>query len=155
MIYNQTTGILSDNAGVPIAADYYKNAGLPYPPGHAGNGAGYNNPAAQYEHNVGPLPGPDANGNGGLYRIGAWGTHAHLGPISAPLTPLAAPTAFDPSGYGWLRGRGGFYCHGPVFSEGCVVQEEPIRLAASRSGDTMLRVVSGLPSAPATPEAAS
>lgn len=89
-----------------------------------------NNPAMQWVHNVGPLP-------RGFYKIGAWSTHPVLGPISAPLIPQP-----DASGsYAWLGGRGGFYIHGPVFSEGCVVQTEPIRLAMSLSGDSDLEVV--------------
>jgi hypothetical protein len=97
--------------------------------GHAGNGAGLNNPSLQYAHNLGPLP-------CGKYKISAWGTHAQLGPISAPLVPQ-----MDVNGYAWLRGRGGFYIHGPEFSEGCIVQLEPDRLAMSQSGDCDLTVV--------------
>ena len=137
MTYSQSTGILTDKAGLPFAFMFYVKAKLPYPPGHAGNGGGINNRSLQYEHNIGPLCGADENGNGGKYKIGAWCTHGTLGPISAPLTPLA-----DASGsFAWLKGRGGFYIHGPEFSEGCVVQEEPIREAASLSGDTELEVI--------------
>src|SRR5271170_4147419 len=127
MTYEQATGNL-------FAAD-----GTLMGVGHAGNGTGWNNPADQFQHNVGPLP-------VGHYKIGAWGTHAQLGPISAPLTPQPD----ESGGYAWLHGRGGFYCHGPVFSEGCIVQEEPVRLAASKSGDTDMFVISGLPPEPIT-----
>ncbi len=97
---------------------------------HAGNGAGLNNAGMQRVHNVGPLP-------RGLYLIGRFQTHPHLGPLSAPLIPLKDAGG----GFAWLFGRGGFYIHGPEFSEGCVVVPEPIRLAMSLSGDTELQVI--------------
>jgi len=98
--------------------------------GHSGNGDGLNNPDAQCQHNVGPLP-------RGLYKIGPWQTHPRLGPLSAPLIPQP-----DAQGsFNWLCGRGGFWLHGPELSDGCVVQLHDIRLALSTAGDQFLEVV--------------
>lgn len=98
--------------------------------GHSGNGEGLNDPDKQCIHNVGPLP-------RGRYKIGKWINHPHLGPLSAPLIPQT-----DGSGsLAWLCGRGGFWIHGPDFSEGCVVQIHDIRLALSNAGDEFLDVI--------------
>ena len=120
MIYHQSTGQLFDDAG--------KFLGV----GHAGNGAGLNNPAMQYVHDVGPLP-------VGRYKVGAFIDRQGLG-YSARLTPQPVSTAGIE--YAWLRGRGGFLMHLPELSEGCIAMERPILLAVSQSGDTDLTVVS-------------
>lgn len=116
--YNQATRVLSRD-GVLISSD-----------GHSGNGAGLNNPAMQCVHNVGPLP-------RGRYKIGSWQDyHEHLGPIVAPLIPQP-----DENGsLAWLCGRGGFYIHGPEFSEGCIIQVRPVRESMRASGDGDLSV---------------
>lgn len=87
----------------------------------------------QFVHNIGPLP-------VGRYKIGAWGTHVQLGPISAPLIPQ--PVSNAGIEYAWLHGRGGFYIHGPIFSEGCIVMDYGVRLALSKGTDADLTVVS-------------
>jgi hypothetical protein len=104
--------------------------------GHAGNGAGLNNPAMQNVIDVGPLP-------RGRYKIAPWieglrdGDLKHLGPLTAELIPQP-----DENGsLDWMLGRGGFYIHGPIFSAGCMAQLEPERVAMSQSGDTDLTVV--------------
>jgi hypothetical protein len=119
MIYHQSTGQLFADDGTTLLGS-----------GHAGNGAGLNNPTMQDVHNVGPLP-------CGRYSVGDFTTHVHLGPLSAPLTPLP-----DPWGaFTWLRGRGGFYIHGPEFSEGCIVMPEPVRAALAAGSDRTLVVI--------------
>ena len=103
--------------------------------GHSGNGAGLNNPMMQTEHNVGPLP-------RGRYTFGPWqDSHTHLGPNVSALTPRPdASGSFD-----WLSGRGGFYCHGPEFSEGCIIQPPDIRAkmkaVMESTGDRELEVI--------------
>ena len=88
--------------------------------GFAGNHDGRNNPDMQSVHDVGPLP-------QGVYRVGAWGPHAELGQLSAPLTQIAGET----------YGRSGFYIHGPggadpsQCSKGCVVIEHSQRLVVA------------------------
>lgn len=125
--YSQAAHSLAHN-GILVGSD-----------GHAGQGAGRNNPAMQNVHNVGPLP-------RGSYTIGAWATHHILGPVSAPLSPQPDETG----SLVWLGGRSGFYIHAGAFvggvefagdSEGCIVQPNPVRLAMSQSGDTALEVV--------------
>lgn len=128
MVYKQSTGELFADAqpGVNRTLGVAELLGT----GHAGNGAGKNNPGMETVHNVGPLP-------VGHYKIGQWGTHAQLGPISAPLIPQP-----DENGsYAWLYGRGGFYVHGPEFSEGCIVMPEPVRLAMSQGVDQDIEVI--------------
>lgn len=117
--YFQRSHILAHD-GVAISAN-----------GHSGQESGRNNPDAQCVHNFGPLP-------RGRYKIGPWqDSHGHLGPIVAPLTPQP-----DAAGsFAWLCGRGGFWIHGPELSEGCLVQQEPIRVQMRASGDTDLEVV--------------
>ena len=121
MTYHQSTGELFSDDGMLLGT------------GHAGNGTGLNNPAMQFVHNVGPLP-------CGRYTIGVWGTHSQLGPISAPLIPLPSSNPNAP-GFNWLKGRGGFYIHGPEFSEGCIVMPEPVRAALAAGTDINLVVV--------------
>ena len=134
--YRQSTGCLSRD-GVFIAF------------GHAGQGEGRNNPAAQDQHNIGPLP-------RGRYKIGAWqDQHPHLGPCVAPLIPQ--PSSESPGGvngsgnFDWLCGRGGFFIHGGAFlpdgsedprdSEGCIVLNAPVRKEMRESGDVDLTVI--------------
>lgn len=120
--YYQSTGVLTRN-GVIVGI------------GHSGNGDGRNNPKMQDVHNVGPLP-------RGHYKIGAWQPfHEHLGPIVAPLIPQPD----DAGSLAWLLGRGGFYIHGPELSEGCIVQDRPVRQSMMTSGDDDLEVVDAPP----------
>lgn len=121
MTYKQSTGEM-------FAAD-----GTLLGTGHAGNGAGRNNPTMQWTHNVGPLP-------VGRYTVGLFATHAQLGPWSAPLIPVPAPAPNTP--YSWLGGRGGFYIHGPEFSEGCIVLPITVRQQIAGGTDRDLEVIS-------------
>jgi hypothetical protein len=101
--------------------------------GYSGNGAGLNNPAAQCEHAVGPLP-------QGTYTIGAPHADAVVGPIAMRLTPAPANEMFA---------RGDFLIHGDnsamnhTASEGCIIMPKIARLAigaAVLAGDTQLTV---------------
>lgn len=107
-VYFQHSGIMLDDDGAQIAI------------GWSGNGNGKNNPAAQDQHNVGPLP-------QGTYSVGAWqASHPRLGPWVAPLTQTSGDTF----------GRSAFWIHGPSQnpdkfgqeSEGCIVIPRSMRL---------------------------
>lgn len=95
--------------------------------GYAGNGAGLNNPAAQNQPNVGPLPRGD-------YTVGAANTRR--GAETRPLTPNANNNMF---------GRSGFLIHGDnraqnnTASEGCIIVPRDCR-SQIPTGET-LRVV--------------
>jgi hypothetical protein len=99
--------------------------------GYSGNGAGLNNPAAQDQPNVGPIP-------QGAYTIGPAHTpQDHLGPLALPLYPDPANTMFA---------RFGFFIHGDnqfmnqTASDGCIVMDYNIRQQIAYSGDTNLTV---------------
>ncbi len=107
---------------------------------YAGKGAGKNNPAMQYVHNVGPLP-------QGKYTFSAPVNTATHGPCVLWLTP-------DPSTV--LKGRSAFGIHADSLhspgqaSEGCVItlgvkgaNSTPLRQAMWASGDHVLMVISG------------
>jgi RHS repeat-associated protein len=85
--------------------------------GYSGNGQGLNNPAAQNQPNVGPLP-------QGSYTVG--GTTNRRGPNTRPLIP-------DPSNN--MYGRSGFLLHGDnaamnnTASEGCIIIPPQCRTA--------------------------
>jgi hypothetical protein len=119
--YSQSTGLLEDAAGNPVAAGG----------AYAGNGPGRNNPAWQHVRNIGPLP-------RGLYKIAPAVTHAKLGPVCLPLTPDAGNV---------MHGRSAFYIHGDNAtndaSEGCIILARPIRELLSKSKDRWLVVVKG------------
>lgn len=95
--------------------------------GYAGNGPGLNNPQAQGQQNVGPLPQGD-------YMVGGFTTRR--GPATRRLTP-------DPSNN--MQGRAGFLIHGDnaaqnnTASEGCIIVPRDCRDAIP-TGET-LRVV--------------
>jgi RHS repeat-associated protein len=85
--------------------------------GYSGKGQGLNNPAAQNQPNVGPLP-------QGSYIVG--GTTNRRGPNTRPLIP-------DPSNN--MYGRAGFLLHGDnaalnnTASEGCIIIPPQCRTA--------------------------
>lgn len=108
--------------------------------GYAGHGAGLDNQADQYIHDLGPLP-------VGMWTIGDFfddlipdppDGKIHLGPCVAPLTPSEGTDT---------QGRGGFFIHGDnaeqnhTASDGCIVLNPSIREEIKNSGDTTLEVV--------------
>ena len=100
--YSQATGIITDDDGHVI---------VPMGKAWAGRDKGKNNPDMQGVRETGPLP-------QGVYTVGDWGTHGHLGPDSAQLIQTKGDTF----------GRSGFYIHGPAMygnygqeSKGCIV----------------------------------
>ena len=123
--YNQRSGELFKSDGELVAAGYSG-----FPPD------GKNNPSAQAEPNIGPIP-------CGMYTIGlpeCVNTPGPHGPFVLPLTP-------DPSNE--MFGRSGFLCHGDSIahagsaSHGCLIFPRQIREAIAGSGDDRLRVVAG------------
>lgn len=118
--YRQTTGEIGRDGAAPIGS------------GYSGFGAGKNNPALEYEPNIGPIP-------KGMYRIGApqdleGGPH---GPFVLPLAPDAANE---------MHGRFGFLIHGDsishpgMASRGCIILAGSIREQIAASGDGDLEV---------------
>lgn len=116
--YEQSTGQLSHDSG-------------PFAIGYSGAGDGKNNPDAQDQHNVGPIP----RGN---YTIGAPCDTMTHGPYVLRLTPYAANN---------MCGRAGFLIHGDsvvhpgTASEGCIIMPRAIREKVWDSGDRDLIVV--------------
>ena len=107
--------------------------------GFAGNGPGLNNPAAQDQHDVGPLP-------QGLYTMTEWiQSHQTMGLCVIKLTPADEKVMF---------GRSAFFIHGAVLldkeglaaflksSDGCICFGNCVsRAAIWNSGDRELQVV--------------
>lgn len=101
--------------------------------GWAGHGEGKNNPAAQTEVGVGPLP-------RAIYDIGEPFDHEHCGPFAMRLTPTEGSEMF---------GRDGFLIHGASQnpanygqeSNGCIVLPHSIRVAIYQSGAKRLEVI--------------
>jgi RHS repeat-associated protein len=119
-VYSQSTGSLTCTDDI-FGYEYLSCKG------YAGSPLGYNNPAFQWWHNVGPLPQGD-------YTVG--GPNNSHGPITRPLTPSPNNNMF---------GRGGFLIHGDnnsrnnTGSEGCIVADPDCR-SRIPTGET-LRVV--------------
>ena len=106
-------------------------------PAHAGRGLGLNNPAAQDQVAVGPLP------QGG-YTLGPWQDGAAYGPAFAHLGPFVCRLYPDPDNE--MFGRDDFCIHGgngsnpPTDSEGCIVVGPTVRHAIADAGETHLKV---------------
>lgn len=109
MIYQQSTGALTDDDGVFLCTGYAGRDGVVLMEGRPPVN-GKNNPELQNLHNVGPLP-------RGTYTISPLHVVPHLGPCCA-LTPDPANVMF---------GRSGFFIHldNPAHvgasSDGCIV----------------------------------
>jgi hypothetical protein len=116
--YEQRTGILRHN-GEAIAT------------GYSGCDGGKNNPSAQGQKCVGPIP-------TGAWTIGEVFNSAAKGPVVMRLLPATTTETF---------GRDGFMIHGDSIahpgeaSEGCIILPRPARLAIAQSGDHALEVV--------------
>lgn len=114
-IYEQATGALYHN-------DTYVGKG------YSGTGTGRDNPAAQAEVGVGPIP-------TGLWKIGPAYRHWRLGPVVMNLDPV------------WHNayGRTLFRIHGDNkkndASNGCIILSRSLRELIAASGDRELTVV--------------
>ena len=118
--YTQDKGELRD------AADTLRGVG------YSGNTWGLNNPLAQFQVGVGPIP-------VGLYTIGPpHNPIDHLGPLALPLWPDKANE---------MHGRSGFFAHGDnrflnhTGSDGCIVLGHALRVALDQSPDKQLSVI--------------
>jgi hypothetical protein len=98
--------------------------------GYSGHGRGLNNPALEADTGIGPIP-------RGMWSIGPFNDHPHLGPFVAALTPKGHDA----------HGRSAFFIHGDnasgdhSASRGCIVLPRFAREAIARSGDSALEVV--------------
>lgn len=97
--------------------------------GYAGKGIGINNPDAEDQIGIGPLP-------RGVWRVGSSTNHPRLGPQALPLTRKAIP-----------YGRSGFFIHGDnargdrSASSGCIILGPDVRAFIARSGIRTLTVL--------------
>lgn len=107
--------------------------GEPLATGYSGNNLGLNNPAAQMQKDVGPVPQGD-------YTIEPPHADAKVGPIAMRL---------DPAPGNEMYGRGDFLIHGDnaamdhTASEGCIIMPREARMAigaAVLAGDDQLTV---------------
>jgi hypothetical protein len=131
--YAQRTGELWHD-GVLVARGY---AGFDDGDGLAEPGEGKNDPAAQDQRNVGPLP-------VGRYTIGAPMMHPTAGAYTMRLEPHAGND---------MHGRAGFLIHGDradvpgAASHGCIVVSRAVRTVIAESLDYELAVVADHPEA--------
>jgi hypothetical protein len=121
--YQQSTGILTHD-GEELAA------------GYSGHEDGVNNPAAQDQHGIGPIP-------QGVYTIEPPHADAQVGPVAMNLIPSPTNEMF---------GRGDFLIHGDTAamdhtaSHGCIIMPHNVRIevgTAVVAGDNQLTVVVG------------
>lgn len=99
--------------------------------GYSGHGAGLDNPDAEDQKGIGPIP-------HGVWTMGTFFDHPHLGPIVSHLSPGRATEVF---------GRSGFFIHGDnadvnhSASDGCIVLPRNLREAIRDSRDRTLVVI--------------
>lgn len=99
--------------------------------GYSGNGHGKNNPAAETEHNVGPIP------------AGAW-TVTDLTTGMTPHGPYVLH--LSPCNGTQTHGRSGFLMHGDnrknpgEASQGCIIMQRAVRERVWTSGDRSITV---------------
>jgi Protein of unknown function (DUF2778) len=123
--FKQSTGELFNGSGEVVATGY---AG-----GNCGNNPdGVNNPSAQDQHSVGPLP-------QGIYMMTGVSETSHVGPYAIILSPSSDNEMF---------GRGDFRIHGDrtngpakSASEGCIIMPRAIREKIWESGERLLEVI--------------
>jgi RHS repeat-associated protein len=119
LIFTDPTGLICEYSQSGRTFTCTNAAGQTYASctGYSGNGQGLNNPAAQNQPNVGPLP-------QGSYTVG--GTTNRRGPNTRPLIPSPSNNMY---------GRAGFLLHGDnaalnnTASEGCIIIPPQCRTA--------------------------
>lgn len=99
--------------------------------GWAGHSAGKNNPAMQCVKGVGPLP-------RGWYTIGNPYENPHTGHYTMDLTP---DLTNDMCGRDLFRIHGANPTNPEMSSDGCIIQERPVREAIHNSGVNRLQVI--------------
>jgi len=114
--------------------NWYDPSGHYVSTGYAGNGLGKNNPAAEGEANVGPIP-------EGRYLMGPWfDDPGGKGPLVCHLYPMPGTDT---------HGRSGFMIHGDsvkhpgTASHGCAIADHDTRLLMSHGSDLELDVIVG------------
>jgi len=144
-VYNQTTGTMRHYDTVFNTAPVYSTGPGSVKPdmtleGYSGHAEGLNNPSADDQVGIGPIP-------SGLWIIGeAFNNRGSTGPMSMRLTPAAGTDA---------HGRSAFLIHGDnsrgdqSASHGCIILCRVDRQAVSSSDDNRLWVVSGVQPPPA------
>ena len=99
--------------------------------GYSGRDSGLNNPSAESQVSVGPIP-------VGEWIIGAFfDDPGGKGPIVCHLTPCEGTNALGRSGF-MIHGDNGAANHSA--SHGCIILARPYRIAIRDSGDMMLIV---------------
>ncbi len=98
--------------------------------GYSGRDVGKNNPMAQTQESIGPIP-------RGTYIISAPFTHPLTGVYSMKLTSQAGPRTFGRSGF---MMRGDSVHHLGQASDCCIVQNLTVRRQVWTSGDRTLMV---------------
>ena len=97
---------------------------------YSGHDQGLDNPRLEQVQGIGPIP-------RGLYRIGEFYDHPHLGPIVAQLHPVGHNA----------YGRTGFFIHGDnshgdqSASHGCIIANRLARIAVRDSKITSLMAI--------------
>lgn len=105
--------------------------------GYAGAGSGKNNPAAETQKAIGPIP-------RGFWRIAAPYNSARTGPYTIPVYKLDDIPSDDVDA---ITGRSAFRIHGDsasrpgTASEGCIILSRPVRQAIITDGSEILWVV--------------
>jgi hypothetical protein len=121
--YEQATGRLIDPDGHVAAIGY---AG-----GNCGqNPEGKNNPDAQDQHSIGPLP-------RGVYTFTKAENSPHLGPLAIILEPDPSNEMF---GRSLFRMHGDSALHPGCASEGCIIMPRNVREAVFASADKTITV---------------
>jgi hypothetical protein len=116
--YEQKTGDVTNPSGALVGC------------GYSGNGDGLNNPSAEQEEGVGPIP-------VGQYTIGRFFDDPEKGPIVAHLSPCSNTNTW---------GRSGFMVHGDnpklnhSASHGCIILSHVLREMLMASNDRLLEV---------------
>lgn len=118
---------------------FFRHGDEPRIPAYSGFSTGKNNPQAQGQVGIGPIP-------QGAYLVGSevdpdpLGADRH-GPVALHLLPLTGTQTF---------GRSGFLIHGDSIehpgqaSHGCIILPRPVRERVRNSTDKLLIVLSGL-----------
>jgi lipoprotein-anchoring transpeptidase ErfK/SrfK len=119
MIYNQSTGKLTDAYGNLIGV------------GYSGNGLGKNNPKMENMKSIGPIP-------KGKYFIGEPYNSKNTGPFTMALSPYEDNKMYD---------RSGFAIHGDnrinpgTASHGCIILSRKIRELINKGKDKIIVVI--------------
>jgi hypothetical protein len=101
--------------------------------GYSGIAAGLNNPNMQSVKNIGPLP-------RGLWTIGPYYDHPHLGPVTMNLYPHPETNTYDRSDFR-IHADLRLYSGQHLASHGCIILIKPERLIVAASLDRELECV--------------